>query len=386
MIGREAASLLTVQASGVLERAQAVLHRRRNLELLLQALLLFAASSLLVELMARAGTLAFNMAEPSVSDLCRWDCKWYGSIAAHGYQLEPTPSFRGYANWAFFPMFPLAVKALALLTHFGTSLALIFTSKLFYLLAIVSFMLLVRRAIEPSAALLAGAVLAFNPYLVYGHVGYSEPLYFSLTCLAFWFLLERKWLAAGVIGGLLSATRVVGLLIAIPYLVSVLRNRHSLRRGWPSMLLGLLLIPAGITLFALYLRARMGDGLAFEHVQVAWARSLDDPIEVLRLGFKAGAWDAVFASIGLLSLLMSALLIVRREYEYGLLLLATTIIPIAEGLLSLPRFVFWQMPLLYGIVRILHGRRWLEIAYFALAGGIAAFTLLGWFSGRSWII
>lgn len=386
MIGREAASLPTVQAGKALDRVQSALHRHRNWELLLQAALLFAASSLLVELMARAGTLAFNMAAPSVSDLCRWDCKWYGSIAAHGYQLQPTPSFRGYANWAFFPLFPLAAKALALLTHAGTGLALVATSKVFYFFAIVSFMILVRKAIDPSAALLAGAVLAFNPYLVYGHVGYSEPLYFTLTCLAFWFLLDRKWLAAGVIGGLLSATRVVGLLIAIPYLVSAARDRHALRRDWPSILLGLLLIPAGITLFALHLHARMGDGLAFDHVQVAWARSLDNPIEVLTLGFRTGAWDAVFASVGVLSLLMSVLLIVRREYAYGLLLLAATVIPIAEGLLSLPRFVFWQMPLLYGIVRVLHGRRWLEIGYFAMAGGIAAFTLLGWFSGKSWII
>ncbi len=364
----------------------AMFRRHHRSQLLFEGLLLFVASSLLVELISRAGALAFNMMPPSVSNLCRWDCKWYASITYHGYQLAPVESFRGYANWAFFPAFPLSARALAMLTDIGTRLALVLTSKAFLLLAIIAFMVLVRRAIAPSAALLAGAVLAFNPYMVYGHVGYSESLYFALSTLAFYFISKQQWLAAGAIGGALSATRVVGLLIAVPYLVSVLRHRRDLRREWPTMLLGLLLIPIGIVLFALYLRGLMGDGLAFDHVQVAWGRSLGNPIEVLRLGFKAGAWDAVFAGIGVVSLALSVLLIVRREYEYGLFLLVTTIIPISEGLLSLPRFVFWQMPFLYAIVRILHGRRWLEVAYFALAGGAAAFTLLGWFSGKSWII
>ncbi len=362
------------------------LRRRPRAQLLLEALLLFVVSSLLVELVSRAGALAFNMMPPSVSNLCRWDCKWYATITYHGYQLTPIEGFRGYANWAFFPAFPLAAKALAFITHFGTRLALIITSKTFFFTAIVAFMVFVRRSIEPSSALLAGAVLAFSPYMVYGHVGYSESLYFTLSTLSFYFLSKRQWLAAGAVGTLLSATRVVGLLIAIPYLVSVVRHRRDMRRQWPAMLLGLLLIPLGIVLFALHLKGLMGDGLAFDHVQTAWGRSLANPLEVLRLGFKAGAWDSVFATIGVASIGMSVLLIVKRDYELGLFLLAATIIPIAEGLLSLPRFVFWQMPFLYGIVRILHGRRWLEIAYFALAGGAAAFTLLGWFSGKSWII
>jgi hypothetical protein len=375
-----------VRVAGDVSDWMKALRRHGRTQLVLEALLLFIVSSLLVELISRAGALAFNMMPPSVSNLCRWDCKWYASITYHGYQLAPIESFRGYSNWAFFPAFPFSARGLAVLTHIGTRLALILTSKAFYLLAIVVFMMLVRRAIAPSAALLAGAVLAFNPYMVYGHVGYSESLYFALSTLSFYFMSKQRWLAAGAIGGLLSGTRVVGLLIAIPYLVAVIRNRRDLRREWPTMLLGLLLIPLGIVLFALYLHGLMGDGLAFDHVQVAWGRSLGNPLEVLRLGFKAGAWDAVFATIGVVSLGMSVLLIVRREYEYGLFLLAATIIPISEGLLSLPRFVFWQMPFLYAVVRILHGRRWLEVAYFALAGGAAAFTLLGWFSGKSWII
>lgn len=130
----------------------------------------------------------------------------------------------------------------------------------------------------------------------------------------------------------------------------------------------------------------MGDGLAFEHVQVAWGRSLGNPFEVLWIGLHGGQWDTVFALVGIMSLAMAAWLLFRREFDYGVLLLATTLMPISAGLMSLPRFIFWQLPFVYGIVSLLHGRRWMQFAYFAFAGGTASFMLLGWFLGKSFVI
>jgi hypothetical protein len=130
----------------------------------------------------------------------------------------------------------------------------------------------------------------------------------------------------------------------------------------------------------------MGDALAFLHVQVAWGRSIGDPLQVLWLGLTSPGLERVSAVVGLASLVMSAWLLWRKEYEFGAFLMFATIIPVSEGLLSLPRFVFWQMPFMYGIVRLLHGRRWLETLWFALAGGFAVLMLIGWFAGRAFVL
>ena len=354
--------------------------------LVVEGLLLFLASAAVVQLVEWISWLAFASLPPSLTDLCRWDCRWYGTIVNHGYQTAPEPNFRGYANWAFFPVFPAMARGVAHLTQAGTMVSLVLTSRIMYAVSIVLFMLLLRRLMDARAALLGGAVLAFNPYLVYGHVGYSEPLYFALTAAGFLLLQQKRWVWAGVLGAVLSATRVPGLLFAVPYLVAVIRNRGDIRRDWPRMVLGAVLLPLGIALFALSLSSIVGDGLAFEHVQVAWGRSLDNPIEVLWLGLLDGGWSAIDAVIGIAAIAVSVWFIVRREYEYGMFLLFATVIPISEGLLSLPRFVFWQVPMLYGIVRFLHGRRRTETLWFALAGVTAAIVLLGWFSGKSFVI
>ena len=354
--------------------------------LVVEGIGLFLASTAIVQLVEWIAWLAFGSLPPSLTDLCRWDCRWYGTIVNHGYQVSPNANFRGYANWAFFPVFPFTARGVAHVTHLGTMVSLVITSRLMYAVSIILFMLLLRRLVDARAALLGGAVLAFNPYLVYGHVGYSETVYFALTALGFLMLHQRRWVWAGVVGAVLSATRVPGLLFAIPYLITVIRNRSTIRRDWPRMLLGAVLLPLGLVLFALSLSSIVGDGLAFDHVQVAWGRSLDNPLEVLWLGLRDGGWSSIDAVIGIGAIAVSIWLIVRREFEYGVFLLFATVIPISEGLLSLPRFVFWQVPMLYGIVRLIQGRRRAEMLWFSLSGVAAAIVLLGWFGGRSFVL
>ncbi len=49
--------------------------------------------------------------------LCEWDCEWYRHTIQDGY--DPEPRLRpdhDFANWAFFPLFPLLARALKLAT------------------------------------------------------------------------------------------------------------------------------------------------------------------------------------------------------------------------------------------------------------------------------
>ena len=74
-----------------------------------------------VGLVIRYFAYAASVDYPSLADfpdgLCRWDCSWYVYIAEHGYHPFPTPNMSAGGNWAFFPLAPILVGAVRLLTE-----------------------------------------------------------------------------------------------------------------------------------------------------------------------------------------------------------------------------------------------------------------------------
>jgi hypothetical protein len=116
---------------------------------------------------------------------------------------------------------------------------------------------------------------------------YSDGLFLALAAGAFLAAARGKPLLAGVLGGLATGTRLLGLAL-LPALVLLLwrgRDPRSLARLAP-----LLLVPAAVGLYALYLDWRLGDPWAFTSAQADWNReaSLLGPLDGLR--------DAVLAA------------------------------------------------------------------------------------------
>ena len=156
--------------------------------------LLFLASNVLVESVRRSAIYLYSGHDAS----CIWDCVWYNSIVTKGYLPEPIPHAGGQANWAFFPAFPLVASGVKFLLHVSPPSALVITSKAFLLLSLFAFIRIIEQEAQPNSGLLAGSVLAFNPYIIYAHVGYTEPMYFFLCTMAFSALNRNSWLTSGI--------------------------------------------------------------------------------------------------------------------------------------------------------------------------------------------
>src|SRR5262249_11240004 len=110
---------------------------------------------------------------------CNWDCYWYGSILLHGYDRAPFRHDAGdAANWGFFPLFPLLGRVWHQLAGLGYGDALILTGTLAMPFAIYLFVQLADEEAIPVNPWLSGSLVAFNPYALYAHTGYTEPLYF----------------------------------------------------------------------------------------------------------------------------------------------------------------------------------------------------------------
>lgn len=318
-----------------------------------------------------------------IFDTCSWDCLRYVTVAEHGYPTAPT-AVDHMENWAFFPLFPLLIRATTVLTALSAPTAAILLGKLLFLGSIYAFILFAGKYRESIPPYYAALVVALSPYAVYGNSGYTEPLFLLLSCVFFVFLKDRRYLACGLIGMLLSASRVQGVLVAVSYALVVLPQLRA--ANWEQrkeMVLGGLLIPLGMGLFMLHLYRLTGDALAFVHVQKAWGRVFGNPLTVIAAGIHKGTIHLDWALMSLAAVLAALLLIAIRETALGAFSLLSVLIPLSSGLQSMPRYIWWQAPLLLLLAQAMKWRA-LRVVLIPLFIAGLVYMYIAWMMVKSW--
>lgn len=197
----------------------------------------------------------------------------YLSVAQNGYMR---------LQEAFFPLYPFLIRLLAKTIFFDNYLwAGLFISHLTFFAALVIFYKLVESKFSEKMARIAVlGLLVFPTSFFFGAV-YTESLFLMLVLASFYAVKKEKWLFAGILGGLASATRLVGIFL-LPALLwqffstpkkqlNNLTTRLPARRVKQLIHLGwLFLIPAGLLSYMWYLNNLVGDPLAFIHDQPAF--------------------------------------------------------------------------------------------------------------------
>ena len=204
--------------------------------------------------------------------LCQYDCRWYKSITAHGYMTTAlTEGQAGAANWAFFPLHPLIVKAVSDLTRIHVlGIAYLF-GNVFLLGALVYLYKYISQSFSATAARYTIIMMAFSSVNVYFTSFYTESLFLFLSSATIYYVTQRRWILAGVLGSLLGATRNTGFLIGLIFIAVFVFNRDWERKDSKkrSFLISLTLIPVGLVMYMIFLHYRTGDFLAFYHTQKA---------------------------------------------------------------------------------------------------------------------
>ena len=325
--------------------------------------------------------------------LSQWDSRWFLQIALHGYEEVPQAA-------AFFPVYPALVHALAWATGSilvaGVVISLTSGGVAAWLLVQIARPLLGERGAHDAVLYLALYPVGFVLTSLY-----SEGLFLALAAGSFLAAMRGRTVLAGVLGGLATGTRLIGLAL-LPALALLLwrgRDPRSLARLAP-----LLLLPAAVGLYALYLDATLGDPWAFTSAQADWNRDASPlgPLEGIKDGVLAagrGARDLLDLPaagpghdqrVGLWNLSHLALLVAaawltwvawqRFGAAFGAYSVATLAIALsapAEGfpLVSLPRFLLADFPLFLALASLTLERpraRDALIASFAALGAAAA--------------
>jgi len=386
MVGTATASTLAQPTDAVCPAEQIW---RRHPEIWVAVVLWIASNAFVIEV-SKFATWEGSASYSSSADLCKWDCNWFGSVLQFGYFKIPQVG-TGWANWGFHPIFPLTAYPFRYWLNFSVPLSIVLASKVALLFAIYGFLLMIGDQADTDAdRFRAGSLVAFNPYLIYAHAGYSEPLYFALLAFAFYFASRGRWIASGLAGAFLSATRIVGFLFSISYAILLLRDlewRLNWRKIDLNRLISFLLCPLGTAIYMLYLYHHTGDALAQIHVHVAFAdgKGPGNPVRILWLSLTAHHWLRVWGLMVLASLVASVWLFKLRKPELGIYLAFSVVIPMTAGFApyGMARYIWWQPPFLCAIYWILKRHTAWWVVYVAFAAGLASFMIVAWLSGRS---
>jgi Mannosyltransferase (PIG-V) len=347
----------------------------------------------------------FGLGDWLFDTFAQWDSVWFLHIARHGYDLKETA--------AFFPLYPLAVRGVSEVLRSDVA-ASVLVSVAAGSIAVVVLHRLARPLIGEAGAATTVLLVTLYPLAFVFTAAYSDGLFLALAAGSFLAGVRGRPLAAGVLGGLACATRLVGLAL-LPALLVLLWPRG--RRGF-LRLAPLLLLPAAVAVYAIYLDHKLGDPWAFVHAQgVYWNRHVHSggPLTGLWLAVRDGYQGASelvqhlpraphgafehrdqWASWNVVQLLLLAAAAwltwvawTRLGAAYGLYSLATLVIILTSPadlvpLVSLPRFLLGDFPLFLALALLLRDRpapRLWTLVAFAAIGGAAAVA----FAHHVWI-
>lgn len=177
----------------------------------------------------------------------RWDAIHYLAIAKLGYS-DP-------ASLPFFPLYPLLVRTLGYPVG-SDPIAGVVISVLAFGVALRLLHKLTALELGARAADATMLIVAFAPLSFFFSAVYTESLFLALSVGSIYAARRGRWRLAAGLGGLAAATRVTGVLLAVPLAIMYLRERRRPDRG----LAWLLAVPAGLGAYLAYLAIK-GYGL-----------------------------------------------------------------------------------------------------------------------------
>ena len=288
--------------------------------------------------------------------LLSWDGRWYLEIVRNGYPHSIPPDItyeQSEARAAFFPVYPLTVRFVDAVAPGGDTIAALFVN---FVLAIVGMVLIGRLALrlteDAEIAARAMALFAVFPGSFVLSFAYSEAALIALCAASLLLLLDERWVLAGLVGALATATRPNGLALVVACVVaSFLAIRE--RRDWKS-LAAPLLSPIGFIAFQVFLRHHTDESWPWFRVQrEAWREGTSFGATAVRntLSFLADPLASPTDVLTVATLIaMAAALWCAWKRPLPLPLLAFSLVVIALTLLpatvtARPRFLFTAFPL-----------------------------------------
>lgn len=285
-----------------------------------------------------------------------WDAYWYrdyvvGILTDH-YYSDAT----GMAPWTFFPLYPLIVSFFYKLFNQSVDIFLLgsIISTIFFGIAEFigyKYIMLTRKSL--AKAYYCIGLMNLGIFSFYFTILYTESLFLLLLILCFYFLKKKNYLAMGLCGALLSATRGPGIMFVFVVLVNCIMEYFAkTKKGNRSfkefvithvtnekLILGTFAIPLGFFSYALFLYNRLGDQMAFAHFQRAWGRFEVGMFAILKERFIDNFPPTYLELVFVISVLFVFGMVFRKRYDEAIFPAIVIVLNTNSALDSLARYM-----------------------------------------------
>jgi mannosyltransferase PIG-V len=310
----------------------------------------------------------------------RQDALWFLRLGTDGYR-------EGDGSAAFFPLYPMLIRAVAWLPVVGPLGAALFISNGAYFLALLLLHALTRRELGADAAPRTLWFLALFPTSFFFLAPYSESLFLLLTIAAFGWARRERWALAGAAGAAAALTRSVGAVLIVALLVEAIRQIRREDRPALPRLLGAAAPALGPLVYFGWWQLRFHDFWAPLDAQRAWrpdgpAQPLGVLWDALRLAWRYQTWwliDVVVVAAAVAGIVLAARRIATTYTVYAAAsLLLPLLFPLGgRPLMSMPRFACVLFPVAWGYAVATERRpRAAEAVLAASAVGFGVLTVL----------
>lgn len=318
----------------------------------------------------------------------RQDALWFLRIATTGYA-------RADGSAAFFPLFPLLVRAVSWVVGGHPLLAATLVSNLAFFGSLLVLYDLTVREFSVAVARRTIVYLAVFPTAFFFFAPYSESAFLLLTLIAFRQARRDRWASAALAGALAALTRSIGVVLAPALIVMAFEQRRAHGgRLWIRVAGGAAVLLGPLAYLGWWGVAH-GEALAPIHAQANWQRQLSSPLSTL--------WRAIqmaFGGLGvqdpgywIIDVLVVGVVIVavvaglrRLPLPYLVYSIGSILIPLSypfpsRPLLSMPRFVVVIFPAFWVMADAVERRRISHTAIvtgFAMGYGLLAVLFMNW--------
>lgn len=319
----------------------------------------------------------------------RFDALWFLRIADAGYAA-------GDGSAVFFPLYPLAIRLVAILLGGRPLGAGFLVSNAALLAALVILYFLTASETSERTARTTVALVCLFPTSFFLLMPYSESLFLLLAVGALWAARRDRWALAGIAAVLAGLTRSIGLVLVPALAAEAILQRVEGRRALAPRLAVSTLPMVGLALYLAYWQAKAGDWLAPLHQQANWERVWSWPwstlIEGTRLAFRyvgvpnGGYWLIDWVIV--VPMLAASVFLLRRYrasfvlYAWGGLLIPLSFVFDARPLMSMPRFVLPLFPAFWALAEGADRLRvpsWALIAACAVGLGLLSVLTINWY-------
>jgi hypothetical protein len=312
----------------------------------------------------------------------RQDALWFLRIATTGYAI-------GDGSAAFFPLYPLVVRAVSWVVGGHPLLAATLVSNVAFFGSLLVLYDLSVREFSQGVARRTIVYLSIFPTAFFFYAPYSESLFLLLSLIAFREARRDRWATAAAAGVLAALTRSIGIVLAPALIVMALERRSERGIVWQRIVAGTAAI-LGTLAYLGWWGVVHGDALEPIHAQARWQRQGAFPLATLWNALKPAAgvgvpdpnyWlvDLLVVGVVLVAVVAGVRVLPLPYLTYAL---GSLLIPLSypfppRPLLSMPRLVAVIFPAFWVLADASERRKVPHTAIVAtFAGGFSLLAVL----------